>query len=197
MAFANSFVEKPAANLAYLSFEAFSALGYGAKGLVYWTYCLRESNDREKYFSALVDLNFNKSVAWYAAQQVNQEIKALTDVFLNTEYEETWHTGQIIPSECRRLLPYTECIVKLKSGKIGFQISKLVSGDTSYLVIVNKDVENSQKISIAVDKQYEIVNLRPQKSELGYKIGEEKLKNHYSTTLDPGRYLILRYNKLF
>lgn len=195
MAFSNSFVERPAANLAYLSFEAFSALGYGAKGLVYWTYCLRESNENEKFYSALVDLNFKKSDAWYAARQVNMEIKTLKEVFLNTTYEETWHTGLTIPDGCRRYKPYTECLAKVKGGKEGFQISKLSAGSMNYLVIVNKDVEKSQKISLTIDKRYEVVNIQVVETATEYDVSEKKIKNSYKATIDPGRYMILRYNK--
>ena len=98
MAFTNGTITKPAANLGYLSFEAMSALGYGAKGLVYWTYCLRKSGDKERYLSALVDLDYKKSPAWYAARQLNGEIKALESFLLNAKYIGTRHTGQNIPA---------------------------------------------------------------------------------------------------
>lgn len=195
MSFKNSFVERPAANLAYLSFEAFSALGYGAKGLVYWTYCLRKSNDKETYYSALVDLDYNKSKAWYAAQQVNLEIKALTDVFLNTAYGGTWHTGSNQPAICKKFVPGTECLLNVKGGAKGYQISKLYDDSSNYLVIVNKDVENKQKLTLTFDKRYEVVTMMPEKVDEGYRIVEKKMKNSYKTTLNPGRYLIIRYNK--
>lgn len=193
MAFSNKYYERPPATVATLSFEAFSALGYGAKGLVYWTYCMRKSNDHETYKSALVDLDCKKSDAWYAAQQVNQEIKALTHVFLNTSYGGTWHTGSNQPAMCKKFVPGTECLLNVKGGGKGYQISRLYDAGNNYLVIVNKDVENKQKLTLTFDKSYEVTSLTPEKVGKEYKIVEKKLKNSYKTTLNPGRYLILRY----
>lgn len=196
MAYASAHQERPAATVATLSFEAFSALGYGAKGLVYWTYCLRKSNERETYKSALVDLNCKKTKAWYAAQQVNGEIHALNDVFMSTRYEDTWHTGQSINPKCKNFINGVGCINTLEGGKTGFQVSLLESDTANYMVIVNKDIEHSQKISLTFSEDCRVVLLSPVKKSAGYSVVEKTLGRNYSAKVPSGRYLILQYNKI-
>ena len=81
----------PEATLGSLRFEAFSALAYGAQGIIYWTYC-QIYNDAIHY-SALINQQGEKSESWYYAKQVNGEIKALTDVFLGCTLMRVRHTG--------------------------------------------------------------------------------------------------------
>lgn len=195
MSYKNKSIERPAATLSYLSFEAFSALGYGAKGIVYWTYSQRRSHGPSAYLSALVDLNGKKTKAWYAARQVNGEIQALKDVFLNTQYVDTWHTGGDIPSVSKRFFGNHGCLKTISGGNKGFQISLLESVNFSYIVIVNKDVQKNQKINISFLDNYAITLLTPTESGENYIIKEKNLSGTFKQTIAPGRYLILRYNK--
>lgn len=195
MAYSSPHHERPAATVSTLSFEAFSALGYGAKGLVYWTYCLRKSNERETFKSALVDMNCKKTKAWYAAQQVNGEIRALNEVFMTTHCIDTWHTGGNISPKCKRFAGNVGCIKTMEGEATGFQISLLASADTSYVIIVNKDVEQSQSISLTLAEGYKVSKLSPVKASGTYKIKEEVLSKSYKTKVPSGRYLILQYNK--
>ncbi len=194
MAFSYKGVEKPVANLATLSFEAFSALGYGAKGIVYWTYCQRPSNDTE-FLSALKNLDGEKTPAWYDARQVNGEIKALNDVLLNANYIETRHTGSDLPSLCKSFHPGVECIASLAGTEAGLQLSFLENGDWRYAMIINKDIENSQKISLRFIKGYETYQMEPTYGPSGYYLKERKLRGSLKKVVAPGRYIIIRYKK--
>ena len=75
MAFKASWIECPPAKEEYLRFEAFSALGYGAQGIVYWTLGQRKSSPHETYTTALINLKGEKTAAWYVAKKVNLENK--------------------------------------------------------------------------------------------------------------------------
>ncbi|MDE6637686.1 MAG: beta-galactosidase, partial [Muribaculaceae bacterium] len=75
-------IERPAATLPFLRFEAFSALAFGAKGIVYWSYELTKSKKGD-FISALIDSTGMKTPAWSNAQQVNREISTFGDIFIN------------------------------------------------------------------------------------------------------------------
>lgn len=71
----------PAPTEPYLRIAAFSALGYGAKGISCWVYHQRP-NTEEIYFGAPIDLEDNKTAAWYYVKKINKEISKYNDVFL-------------------------------------------------------------------------------------------------------------------
>lgn len=80
----------PKAIESFMRYEAFSALAFGAQGILYWTYGDREANSYEVYYGALMDMDGNPNDAWYYAQKVNREIHALKDVFLGCKLVEFW-----------------------------------------------------------------------------------------------------------
>lgn len=85
----------PKAKEVFMRYEAFTALAFGAQGIVYWTYGDRESNGAEVYYGALIDKDGNPTDAWYAAQKVNREIHALKDVFLGCKLVEVWFSRKL------------------------------------------------------------------------------------------------------
>lgn len=194
MAFSHGGVEKPAANLAYLSFEAMSAIGYGAKGLVYWTYYQRPSNETT-FISALKNLDGEITPAWYAARQLNLEIQALSPILLNASHTGTWHSGNQIPPMCREFKQSFECLSSVTPSAIGVQLSFLHDGDNSYLIVVNKDVGNSQKIALQFLSGYNISQIEPIYKKGVVSLKQRKSKGKVTKTLLPGRYLIFRYSK--
>lgn len=140
MAFAkinNGFI-CPSASIGTFRLEAFSALAYGAKGILYWTYTLRTPGIKngeitEYYSSALVAPKFTGMVkapenrpswvpeyiptydlfkfpAYYAAKLVNSEIRKYEKIFLNTEAFQVRHSGtaSIIKDIFNKVLPKVE-----------------------------------------------------------------------------------------
>lgn len=179
---------RPAATVPHLTFEAFSALGYGAQGIVYWTYRQRPSNSAITFNSALVNLDGKKTPAWYAARNVNRQIKALTPVFLGAEMVECRHTGDIdYEGVDNAAIPFGP-INTLVSGSKGVQLSHLENNGNKYILIVNHDVVAKQKIDCsfiagAVVSQIQVAS--------GSKLKTNKLKSRKSFTLDPGGYVLL------
>lgn len=82
-----------------LRFQAFTALAYGAKGLVYWTYgqigdkFSGDSEDNpsltsfctEKYFSAPVNRDGVKTAIWDTVKKINQEISVYSSMFAQSK----------------------------------------------------------------------------------------------------------------
>lgn len=65
-----------------IRWQAYSHLAFGAVNLIYFTYRTPDDNGGEKFTPALIDRSGKKTDTWYAAQKVNKEINALSDVYM-------------------------------------------------------------------------------------------------------------------
>ena len=144
----------------HLRFEAYSALAYGAQGLLYWTYSQRPSNASETYISAPINLKGKKTRTWNRVRNVNREIRAYNSVFFNAVPLKCVHTGEV----AAKIQPkgYTaEDItkenlpeVKITSQKDGVLISHLKNGDKRFIVMANQNPFKSQKINFSLPKGF-------------------------------------------
>lgn len=151
MAYKTRSYSRPAATEAYLSFEAFSALAYGAQGIVYWAYGLRKSdNSTETFQSALVNMDGKKTDSWYAAKKVNGEIKKYNDVFYGCTVNEVKHTGNKTYKGTKKLTGRFGPLQSITTGTAGALVSYLSSNGNNYVVIVSHDVEKSQPVNLQV-----------------------------------------------
>lgn len=189
MGFVNNSVQYPAATIPYLRFEAFSALAYGAQGIVYWTYGQRKSNDKENYYSALVNLNGKKTSSWYAAQKVNNEIKRFNNVFYNCNVLEVRHTGDKLYKGTRKLSGEFGPIKMLRSREAGVLISRIENNGEYYIVIVNHDVFNKQKITIELKPNVIIEDITLPKTK------QYSWRKDININLDKGGYILLHEYK--
>lgn len=186
MAFRNKVVERPAATETFLRFEAFNALAYGAQGIVYWTYAQRESAPDETYFSALLNLNGEKSPAWHAAQKVNSEIKKYNDIFVNSKVIGIKHTGKIHFTETTQLKGSFGPFKKVKTGEEGVLLSHFSSMEGEFIIIINHDVKNSQTIRLFPYKNKELIPLSDNK------MNNLNKKSSIEISLDAGGYIIFK-----
>lgn len=187
MAFKNSVIERPAANLSYLRFEAFSALAYGAQGIVYWTYGQRKSTDIEKYFSALVNCPYKKTSAWEAARQVNSEIAKYNDVFYNSILMECYHTGIHNYKYTKKLNGKIGPFTKINSGREGVLVSHLKTNGKYYVVIVNHDIFKSQRIELLTEDEMRVKSLTLGLTDM------RQQGNYIVDIIPPGGYAIYAY----
>ena len=107
----------------YLRYEAFTALAYGAQGIVYWTYGQRIPTPQEDYQSALVNLNGKKTATWYAAKKVNAEIRKFNNIFYGCEMKMVRHTGDKIYAGTQALSGEIGPFKSLASGGAGVVVS--------------------------------------------------------------------------
>lgn len=190
MAFNAKHHDIPPVTLPQLTFQAFSGLAYGAQGIAYWTYSMRPSNAVETYISALVDLDGNKTPAWYAAQSVNRQIRALTPVFLGAEMVEVRHTGNIQLKDVRALIEDFGPLSRLTNGDKGVLASHLRNDGKDYLLIVNHDVQNRQKVRLSFKKNVSVTELKVSSSG---SVSRKNVNNIYNLTLNPGGYSLFEW----
>lgn len=184
MAYKASSYSRPAATEAYLRWEAFSALAYGAQGIVYWTYGLRNSNPVENYTSALVDLKGKKSKAWYAAKKVNSDIKRFNDFFYHCNVKEVRHTGDRIYKGTKKLSGQFGPFNMVRSQEAGVMVSIIENNGKEYIVIVSHDVLKKQKISLELKPNTTITDLTPSTPKT------YNWRKDVNLTLDKGGYVI-------
>lgn len=133
----------PAPKEDLIRFQVFMALAYGAQGLNYFTYLMPDFDKGKNEFSvAPIDWNGNRTETWYMVKNVNNEVQALRDVFLGAEVEMIGHTGRTtIGASKLKKLPMI--IKKLKSKGEGLIVSELKNGSNRYVLIVNKELNDS------------------------------------------------------
>ena len=190
MEYTSNHHSRPAATVPYLTFEAFSSLAYGAQGIVYWTYYQRPSNAVETYLSALVNLDGQKTPAWYAAQKVNLQIRALTDVFLGAKKIECKHTGNIGLADVRPFISDFGPLSRLSNEEKGVLVSHLQNKGRNYLVIVNHDVQKKQKVSMRFKDGKRVRQIRVDNK---YQLKRKTPRSTSSLTLDPGGYAVFEW----
>lgn len=159
LAYETKSYSRPAATEPYLKFAAYNALAYGAQGIVYWTYSLRKSSETSKYTSALVDLNGKKTKAWFDAQKVNQQIIKFNDVFYQCDVKEVKHTGNTKYKGTTKLKGSIGPLKSVISGPAGVLVSRIENNGGKYIVIVNHDPFNNQKITLKLNPGKSVVNL--------------------------------------
>lgn len=172
----------------YMTFSVFSSLAYGAKGLRFWTYCLRKdpTDGREKYINAPIDLNGNKTNLWYDVRDVICEVRKFQNIFLHSKISEVYHSGT---TKYYATTPQPKSpgpFQSLKSGKQGILTSLFTSGNRNFVLIVNQDINSNQKIKGSLDKSYNISHVLSDNIK-------EKIKNSFSFTLSAGGYILLEY----
>ena len=186
----------PAAWDRYLRFEVFSALAFGAQGIVYWTYNQREDSGNEVYLSALVNLNGQKMYAWYYAQRVNAEVKKYSHVFVNSNLEGYWyvkHPSVQTPSQFPKKCPIVSAFIMNMNTRCLVTSLTNASSD-NYIVIVSGDVENSQDLTLYFSSDAKIKFITPIKST-----GEAETEFHeperpVTLNIVPGGYYIIQYD---
>ena len=209
--------EQPAPTLGMLRFAAFNALAYGAKGIAYWRmgYSTGYSNGNEtlSYHDAPIvcgiignglpePVLIMKHPTWDYIKAVNSEIQQIKSVFEGTTVIKCQHIpaydstnncsyeGVTQPSTDE---PY-KYIGTEKAGVVVSHLQKeLSTGLMNYLLIVNKDYSNSQKISLYFYNTneeiiYAITEDTPSKSVI-----ENSNYIQYKATLSEGGIIVFQW----
>lgn len=188
----------PDPNVEEMRFSAFSALAYGAQGLLYWSYRQRENEPNVTYTAAPVDLNGNRNTEiWDAVCAVNEEVIALNEVFFESFLVQVRHTGTK-QYGCTRMLKTDHAfgpLMSIQTGNDGVLLSHINTHGVDYLVIVNhvfmKGEAVFQRIHLAFDNSCILYKI-----EANYPlIKETKLTaRNFEIDLPRGGYLIYRWS---
>lgn len=177
----------PVATRASLRLQIFTDLAYGAQGIQYFTYAT-PGTEVWNFHNAPIDDKYQRTEVYDLVAEVNHEVQALSRVFLGAEMLSVGHTGTDIPNQTRPLTVLPAPIRSVSADGQGVLVSHLRNGSHDYLMIVNRDIFHSQRVTVettgAVSRVMPDGTLRPASA--------------YSPTLavEPGDMLLFEwYNK--
>lgn len=139
----------PVANRAAMRLQIFTNLAYGAQGIQYFTYTT-PMGTIWNFHNAPIDEKGQRTEVHDRIAEINHQVQALSKVFLGAEMIKVRHTGENIPSFT---IPLTEedlpaTISKIEADGEGVLVSHLKNGDRQYLMIVNRDIYKSQRVTV-------------------------------------------------
>ena len=140
----------PIPDLAQLRFQVYSDLAYGAQGIQYFTYWTPGKNPNWNFHHGPIGLDGKRTDVYDKIKTMNEEIKALSGVFLGSEVIAVNHTGDTIPQGTRWLEELPEGVKYLETEGPGAVVSQLRNGDNRFLVIVNRDFRKRMKLTIGL-----------------------------------------------
>lgn len=141
----------PHPTLATLRLQMFSDLAYGAQGLQYFTYWTPVNSEGFDYQFGPIGLDGRRTVAYDLVRQVNQEIKALSGVFVGAKVLWVRHTGPKIPRGTMRFDKLPEPVRVLETEGTGAVISQLENDGKQFLAIINRDYEVPMRLIFSAD----------------------------------------------
>lgn len=165
---------------AHLEVEAFSALAYGAQCIQYFTYWQPVSK-RWNFHHAPIDKYGKRTDVYYMVRNLNREIQALAPVFLGAKVVDVAHTGSSIPEDTKRLTVLPQPFISLTSDGEGVLVSHLRNNGIQYLMIVNRDILNAQKVNLKIGSK-SVKQIMPDGKTI-------KIETS-SPVIEPGRYVL-------
>ena len=142
--------------LASMRLQVYSDLAYGAQGIQYFTYWSATSvtsPSSEDQRGAPISAAGKRSVVYDRVKLMSEEIKNLSGVFLGSKVVWVRHTGKgMIPGGTVRLTTLPDAIKVLDTGGAPALVSLLEKGETSFLVVVNKDFLSSINLTVYGDE---------------------------------------------
>ncbi|MGN0069814.1 MAG: beta-galactosidase [Prevotella sp.] len=135
----------------HLRIEAFSALAYGAQCIQYFTYWT-PLGTIWNFHNAPIDEKGRRTNVYYRVKALNQEIQRLAWVFLGAKATSVGHTGKELPMGTTPLGQLPEKFGRVEADGQGVLVSQLENGKRRFLMVVNRDIDHAQKVSIGLKK---------------------------------------------
>ncbi|MGN1214728.1 MAG: hypothetical protein ACI4TJ_00630 [Candidatus Cryptobacteroides sp.] len=118
----------------------------GAQGIEYFTFQPWKVNS-VIFHDAPIDSTGARTEVFYRVKKVNDEIHALTSIFLGAEVVNVGHTGSL-PEGTRQFSALPKQVGTLEYSGDGLLVSHLRNGRKEYLLLVNRSLSGSQKVTL-------------------------------------------------
>lgn len=141
----------PTPTAVHMRFEAFSALAYGTQCIQYFTYWT-PGRDTWNFHNAPIAQDGRRTHVYWLVKRLNEEIQRLAWVFLGAEAVDVWHTGDTLPTGAQRLTSLPAPFTSVEADGQGVLVSHLKNGGKRFLMIMNRDINNAQNISLGTSK---------------------------------------------
>lgn len=185
----------PTPTIGMLRFEAFSALAYGAQGLVFARLGMETSKEGEVRVERLnaplvcniapesEKVTLEHTGIYESLKQLNKEIKQCADVFSEAKCKAIGHVKNLF-SQPEAKFPFG-CVGDMTCSGLGSLVSNLEKGEEKFIVIVNHDAFNAQNFKVNLIREARV--LFPVQSD-------SSVSGEYNFTLAPGGMLIFGWN---
>ena len=135
-----------------LRLQIFSNLAYGAQGIQYFTYTT-PLGTQWNFHNAPIDENDQRTDVYYLVKELNERVQGLSHIWLGAKVLEVGHTGKKIPQGAKRLKSLPKGITNIDSNGSGLVVSHLRNGRKEYMMVVNRDLEKTQKVTLECEKK--------------------------------------------
>lgn len=165
--------------------QMYANLAYGAKSIAYYTYWHRWLRNEGSYYAPVDTSGNRRKDLYYALNRVNEEMARVSPLFAEGTVQQVYHINEASSNTLVKLLTPEQLPDNIDSlvfeGKKGAIASIITKGDSTFLVIVNKDFEDSARLHIKGNRYL-------------YHVSKLNLNNEVITTgdyvIDPGDIII-------
>lgn len=164
--------------------EIFSSLAYGAQGLQYFTYWCPTPGTWD-FNNAPIEIDGKRTEVYDLVSEINHEVLNLSWVFLGAKTIDVAHTGEKIPVGTHQLKSLPGHIKSVNASGEGVIVSHLVNGANHFLMIVNRDLHNRQKVT--VEKNLPVSRVMPNGKTVNASLYKDAL------WVNPGDYLLYQW----
>lgn len=173
----------------------YSALAYGAQGLVFSSYQQRPSSSSQTISNAPIDIYGKQTEMWYTVRSLIAGIKSLSHIFLGGEPTDIRHSGNLGIENFNYGTgsAFGPCD-SISAGTKGVLHVLFQNKDRRYLIIVNHDIESSQSVTLKFNKTQKVIEetpltiLTPSSTTIATNSGLTVTRS-----LEPGGWAIFRY----
>jgi hypothetical protein len=147
-----------------LRWQVNTALAYGCKALLYFTY-FTPTDPAANFHDGILDANGKRTAHYAMAKRINGELKKLSGTLVHLKSTDVFHTGKL-PAGCTALpkdaLIHPKADVPVVVGF--FQHDE----GTRWAIVVNRDLHQDKLVALEVGPRIRTVEqLSPQAGELG------------------------------
>ncbi|WP_196937412.1 hypothetical protein [Sphingobacterium pedocola] len=175
-----------------LRYNIFTALAYGIKRPVWFTYWTPTDAGKEIFADAIIDPHGRKTDLYVPFSALNRHVKAIGQVLYNLDATEVYHSGEEQPLGTQAL-PQNYWI-KPTSRTDNMIITHFNKGKSgSYVFIVNKSLTVTKSFTFHVDKRYKHITHYEVDSGV-IAIRKEPIDSDFSDTFLPGEGRLYYFN---
>lgn len=149
---------------AIMRLMCYSALAYGAQGLIFSSYQQRADENGKQIFGSPKDSDGNRTEMWYNVQSLISEIRSYTHIFLGGQPVDIRHSGDLGIDQFNQGTgnSFGPC-ESISAGTKGVLHVLYKNKHRNYLIIVNHDIDNSQTVTLRFNNSWKIVEETPNK----------------------------------
>lgn len=171
-----------------LRWQVNTALAYGAKGIMYFTYTALHIED-DKYGSGLLDEHGRRTPKYDYVRQINAELKKLAPTLMRLKSVAVYHTSPL-PKDTKRLPK--DGLIRIDGGE--FVVGQFNSDrGARYAMFVNRSTEKSSRVRIRFSQEVELREVSRKTGRLrGIHVDEESGEWVWRARFAPGEGRLVR-----